>query len=83
MLEIGALLPDNYHSERSWIETELIDLKSNHPLIKEQDFLQRPLPSKPDDEKDAISSSLVLNFVPTPQERGNLFHLWYIILTLD
>ncbi|TIB93040.1 hypothetical protein E3Q19_01568 [Wallemia mellicola] len=83
LLEIGALLPDNYHSERSWIETELIDLKSNHPSIKEQDFLQRPLPSKPDDEKDAISSSLVLNFVPTPQERGQFLYRLNSVLKMN
>ncbi|TIB34684.1 hypothetical protein E3P84_01694 [Wallemia ichthyophaga] len=70
LLEIGALVHNNYESERKWIDTELIDLKSNHPIIREQDFLQRPLPRNEDDRKDAVSSSLVLNFVPTPVERG-------------
>ncbi|TIA90800.1 hypothetical protein E3P99_01353 [Wallemia hederae] len=70
LLEIGALKPDNYSNQRSFIDTELIDLRSNHPDIVEQDFLQRPLPASDLHCKDAISASLVLNFVPTPTDRG-------------
>lgn len=49
-----------------------IDLHSRHPGITEQDFLL--LDQKENHQKwDAISLSLVLNFVPVPSDRGG-FH---------
>jgi 25S rRNA (adenine2142-N1)-methyltransferase len=68
LLEIGALTPDNYASCAKWIENEPIDLHSQHPSIKEQDFFERPIIS--DKLLDLISCSLVLNFVPDPRQRG-------------
>lgn len=74
LLEVGALKPDNYASCRSWLDITCIDLHSNHPSIKERDFL-----TMIDDEEkgvwDIISLSLVVNFVPEPRDRG-----YYIIL---
>lgn len=66
MLEIGALRPDNY--KQTWITNYPIDLHSQHPDILEQDFMQRPT----DLLVDVISASLVLNFVESPQDRGEL-----------
>jgi hypothetical protein len=69
MLELGALTPDNYAGCTTWIENSPIDLHSQHPNILEQDFFERPLPSK-GDEMDVISCSLVLNYVSDPEDRG-------------
>ncbi|KIJ34601.1 hypothetical protein M422DRAFT_181741 [Sphaerobolus stellatus SS14] len=72
LLEVGALKPDNYSNCSSWIANTPIDLHSRHPLIKEQDFLKLD-----EDENtgrwDAISLSLVVNFVPDAHDRGTLF----------
>ncbi|KAF9001946.1 nucleolus protein [Cyathus striatus] len=74
MLEVGALKPDNYATCSSWISTTPIDLHSRHPSIIEQDFLLM-------DEHEhcekwgLISLSLVLNFVPDPQDRGRMLSL--------
>ncbi|KAG9040113.1 hypothetical protein FRB95_000042 [Tulasnella sp. JGI-2019a] len=70
LLEVGALLPDNYAGCSSWIDCYPIDLRSRHPEIKEQDFMLL------DQERnhaawDLISLSLVLNFVGDPYNRGN------------
>ncbi|KAG6833489.1 hypothetical protein H0H87_006061 [Tephrocybe sp. NHM501043] len=40
LLEVGALKPDNYSTCASWIAPTPIDLRSRHPSIVEQDFLQ-------------------------------------------
>jgi 25S rRNA (adenine2142-N1)-methyltransferase len=70
MLELGALLPNNYEACKSWIENHPIDLNSRHPEIVEQDFLQRPRPTSDAERFDVISCSLVINFVPDPKDRG-------------
>lgn len=70
MLEIGALKHDNYAGCSRWITNTPIDLRSNHPAIIEQDFLQRPLPESDSDRFDIISCSLVINFVPDIRDRG-------------
>lgn len=69
VLEVGALKPDNFASCSSWMDVTPIDLNSRHPSILEQDFLL--LDEADNREKwDVISSSLVLNFVPEPKDRG-------------
>ncbi|PPQ69864.1 hypothetical protein CVT26_014141 [Gymnopilus dilepis] len=79
LLEVGALKPDNFLSSSSWIDCMPIDLHSRHPKIVEQDFLLL-------DEKqhlnrwEAISLSLVLNFVPVPKDRGRMLQLAHKIL---
>ncbi|WVW79047.1 hypothetical protein I302_101010 [Kwoniella bestiolae CBS 10118] len=75
MLEIGALMPDNYASCSKWIDNHPIDLHSQHPDILEQDFLQRPLPAREQDAFDVVSCSLVLNFVSSPADRGKMLSL--------
>jgi hypothetical protein len=70
LLEIGALLPDNYASCSSWIKNHPIDLQSTQEGVLQQDFFDRPLPAIPEDAFDVISCSLVLNFVSEPKDRG-------------
>ncbi|KLO14898.1 nucleolus protein [Schizopora paradoxa] len=85
LLEVGALKHDNYASCSSWIDCEPIDLRSRHPAIREQDFL-RIL----DDETlhqrerwDAISLSLVVNFVADARDRGRMLCIAYDMLKAD
>ncbi|KAF7311636.1 25S rRNA adenine-N(1) methyltransferase [Mycena kentingensis (nom. inval.)] len=74
LLEVGALKPDNYESCQSWLETTPIDLHSRHAGIIEQDFLL--LDETQNLAKwDAISMSLVLNFVPDPHDRGRMLRM--------
>jgi 25S rRNA (adenine2142-N1)-methyltransferase len=70
MLEIGALSPDNFAARQSYIENTPIDLNSRHPHILKQDFMERPLPRIQEERFDLVSCSLVLNFVPLAEERG-------------
>ena len=69
LLEVGALKPDNYASCASWMDVTPIDLRSQHPSIKEQNFLLMDT-REFSEQWDAISLSLVVNFVPDPRDRG-------------
>jgi 25S rRNA (adenine2142-N1)-methyltransferase len=71
-LEVGALSTHNACSISPLFEIERIDLNSQSPGILKQDFMQRPLPNDDSESFDIISLSLVLNFVPTPQARGDM-----------
>ncbi|KIM49307.1 hypothetical protein M413DRAFT_438493 [Hebeloma cylindrosporum] len=79
LLEVGALKPDNYHTCSSWIEWTPIDLHSRHPHIVEQDFLLMDADQHAN-KWDAISLSLVLNFVPLPLDRGRMLELAHKML---
>jgi 25S rRNA (adenine2142-N1)-methyltransferase len=70
-LEIGSLSTKN-HISKHFKGIIRIDLNSNEPGIIKQDFMQRPLPKSDKDRFDVISCSLVLNFVPTPAQRGDM-----------
>lgn len=72
MLDVGALKVDNVCSRTPYFSVERIDLQSQHPEIKTQDFMQRPLPSTPEEHFDIVSLSLVLNYVGTPAGRGEM-----------
>ena len=72
LLEVGALKPDNACSLDPMLQVERIDLRSQHPMIKEQDFMKRPLPVADDEYFDIVSLSLVLNFVSDPAARGEM-----------
>ncbi|KAF7295257.1 25S rRNA adenine-N(1) methyltransferase [Mycena indigotica] len=74
LLEVGALKPDNYRSCRSWMKTTPIDLHSRHADILEQDFLTMD-ETENLGKWDAISLSLVLNFVPEARDRGRMLSL--------
>lgn len=74
LLEVGALSTKNECSRSKCFDTTRIDLHSQEPGILKQDFMHRPLP-RPDsaaDRFDIISLSLVLNFVPSSHERGEM-----------
>ncbi|KAK5166072.1 25S rRNA (adenine2142-N1)-methyltransferase [Saxophila tyrrhenica] len=70
MLEVGALSTDNACFKSGLFDIERIDLNSQAPGIKKQDFMERPVPQFEKDQFDIISLSLVLNFVPTEEGRG-------------
>ena len=75
MLEIGALRPDNACSRSRLFEMTRIDLHSQHPVILEQNFMERPICAAEDlDRKgfDIVSLSLVVNFVSDPVGRGEM-----------
>ncbi|KAK1835236.1 putative methyltransferase-domain-containing protein [Podospora conica] len=72
MLEVGALSTQNECSKSGYFDIERIDLNSQEDGILQQDFMERPLPQGNADKFDVISLSLVLNFVPDPQGRGEM-----------
>lgn len=72
MLEIGALSTKNQCSRSPRLNVSRIDLHAQEPGILHQDFMKRPLPTCKDERFDIISLSLVLNYVPTPEGRGEM-----------
>jgi len=75
-LEIGCLRVDNIlskHKYKKFVNSiERIDLNSNHPEIKKEDFLLKPIPETNEQKFDLISCSLVVNFVPDENKRGEM-----------
>ncbi|KAF2964545.1 hypothetical protein GQX73_g9016 [Xylaria multiplex] len=78
MLEVGALSITNECSNSGFFDMERIDLNSQGHGILQQDFMKKPLPVNDTDTFDIISLSLVLNFVPNAQGRGDM-----LLRTLD
>lgn len=78
MLEVGALSTTNACSRSGLFDIQRIDLNSQGEGILQQDFMERPLPRDDSERFDIISLSLVLNFVPEPQARGDM-----LLRTLD
>jgi 25S rRNA (adenine2142-N1)-methyltransferase len=72
MLEVGALSTTNECSKSGFFHMERIDLNSQSDGIVQQDFMKRPLPTDNTHTFDIISLSLVLNFVPDAQSRGDM-----------
>jgi 25S rRNA (adenine2142-N1)-methyltransferase len=78
LLDIGALRPDNYSRWTKWIDSTAMDLRSRAPGIIEQDFLTLDLSPPPTGHRtrwDVIALSLVLNFVPSPSDRGRMLRV--------
>lgn len=73
-LELGSLSAKNHISVCGLFNPVVrIDLNSNDTVnIERQDFMKRPLPKDASQRFDLISCSLVLNFVPTPLQRGQM-----------
>ncbi|ODQ81254.1 hypothetical protein BABINDRAFT_47110 [Babjeviella inositovora NRRL Y-12698] len=72
-LEIGCLSSQNVISTCNFFSNVVrIDLRSQEPGILEQDFMKRPLPKSDKEKVNLISCSLVLNFVPSPKDRGEM-----------
>ena len=72
MLEVGALSTRNSCSTSGLFEMVHIDLHSQEHGIVQQDFMDRPLPRTEEEKFDIISLSLVLNFVPDSEGRGQM-----------
>lgn len=72
MLEVGALSTNNACSRSRLFQVERIDLHSQAQGIKQQDFMERPLPADAREQFDLISLSLVLNYVPDSVGKGNM-----------
>lgn len=74
-LEIGSLSKYNAISTSGiFKKVTRIDLNNynDEDGIIQEDFMERPIPKTDDERFDLISCSLVLNFVPTPRERGSM-----------
>ncbi|CCG21329.1 hypothetical protein CORT_0A09440 [Candida orthopsilosis Co 90-125] len=72
-LEIGCLSPHNVISTSGVFSSVCkIDLNSQDPAIEQQDFMKRPLPANDSEKFNLISCSLVINFVPSHKERGDM-----------
>lgn len=84
-LEIGSLSARNYISTSGVFDQVVrIDLNSNDAAnIQSQDFMQRPIPNDDSERFDVISCSLVLNFVPSPLERGAMLKRLLAFLRRD
>jgi hypothetical protein len=63
-LEVGAV--NTQLVDSSFLSVNAIDLKSRHPLIKEQDFFKL----KPEGQYDLVVLAMVLNCVPSAKFRG-------------
>ncbi|KAI7159211.1 nucleolus protein [Hortaea werneckii] len=72
LLEVGALSTKNACSKSGIFDIERIDLNSQAEGIKQQDFMERPLPWSDSERFDIISLSLVLNYVPDAEGRGEM-----------
>lgn len=72
MLEVGALSTTNACSKSVLLEMTRIDLNSQSAGILQQDFMERPLPNANSEKFDIISLSLVLNYVPDAQGKGDM-----------
>ncbi|KAI0399918.1 putative methyltransferase-domain-containing protein [Xylaria palmicola] len=72
MLEVGALSTTNECSRSGFFDVDRIDLNSQGDGILQQDFMKRPVPAGDAETFDIISLSLVLNFVPDAQGRGDM-----------
>lgn len=74
-LEIGCLSANNaILTSKLFGRIDRLDLHSQSPQILEQDFMDRPVPTSNELKYLVVSCSLVLNFVPTPNERGRMLH---------
>ena len=65
-LEIGAI--NTHISACPWMDVTAIDLNSLHPKIRECDFFDL----KPESSFDVVVCAMVLNFVPTCAQRGEM-----------
>lgn len=75
MLEVGSLRTDNACSKSGLFHMTRIDLHSQHPEITEQDFMTLSFPRSAALEHngfDIVSLSLVVNFVSSTEERGDM-----------
>ena len=81
VLEIGALSTRNACSMNPSLDVQRIDLNSQEPGILKQDFMERPLPRNDNERFHIVSLSLVLNFVPSVEGRGEMLKRCVTFLT--
>ncbi|KAF7717852.1 Uncharacterized protein PECH_000056 [Penicillium ucsense] len=72
VLEVGALSTKNACSRTPGLDVTRIDLNSQEPGILKQDFMERPLPASDAERFHILSLSLVLNYVPDAEGRGDM-----------
>ena len=75
LLEVGALRTDNACSRSGLFDVTRIDLRSQHPDIETQDFMEREIPSREELNRqgfDIVSLSLVVNYVGDAAGRGEM-----------
>ena len=83
LLEIGAInteLLDASASAKYKLDVHAIDLNSQTPRILEADFLKIPQPTK---LYDVLVCSMVLNCVPSPEQRGIMVQKMADFLSVD
>ncbi|KAJ3022343.1 hypothetical protein HKX48_006377 [Thoreauomyces humboldtii] len=75
LLDVGAVSGQTYRKQ-GWIDATYIDLNSQAPNVKSQDFFERPAPvvgPEGDAERyHCVCLSLVVNFVPDIEMRGDM-----------
>lgn len=79
LLEVGAINTELLNATSDLLYVRAIDLHSMHKGIEEVDFLTLPPCHKdPSQRYDVVVCSMVINCVPTPEQRGTmltrLFH---------
>lgn len=75
LLEVGSLKVDNACAKSGLFDMVRIDLNSQHKEILEQDFMERRPPGPglmETDGFDVVSLSLVVNYVPDAEGRGQM-----------
>ncbi|WPH00723.1 Hypothetical protein R9X50_00355300 [Acrodontium crateriforme] len=72
LLEVGALSIKNACATSGIFDVQRIDLHSQADGILQQDFMERPIPQTGEEKFHIISLSLVLNFVPDAEGRGEM-----------
>lgn len=86
LLEVGALATDNACARSGLFDVVRIDLQARVPGILQQDFMERSLPVRTEEQQgsgggggdgdagtfDVLSLSLVLNYVPDAKGRGEM-----------
>jgi len=69
LLEIGAV--NTQLLSIPWLQVRAIDIQARHPRIEQTDFFDL----KPASCYDVVVSSMVLNCLPSPSQRGQMLQL--------
>ncbi|GAB7343621.1 hypothetical protein MBLNU457_1617t1 [Dothideomycetes sp. NU457] len=83
LLEVGALSTSNACSRSNLFSVTRIDLNSQAKGIQQQDFMERPLPTSNEEKFDMLSLSLVVNYVPDSNGRGEMLRRTCKFLNTD
>lgn len=82
VLDVGAINGEVYQRFSRIMDVTSIDLISQSPLVTQQDFFDRPIPTADESRFDVICLSLVINFVTDPSARGRMLALTTLHLPL-